>query len=324
MRPDLILSCGDWGDPDEVTDSDLTAFQEYAPCYSTFGNHDPLDILKGLRNRDGTPVLLPQGSHVVFEGLRIAAIGGIWAKSHAKPHYVTDLDVADAAASIALAGPVDVLLTHGCPIGLADMTPSGRHGGQRCFLEANKTIMPRLHLCGHLHRAQVRILKDGRRVINVGATPDGSFVIVEFDAPSHTLEAQTGAAAVTLLSFRRVLHGVRALRGLAVPVAAVEGFELADVITVGRAKGIVVDRPARGVVGVTMTVLLDEPVQEFKQVPRRSQVPECVAQVVVTDCVIDELRGAEGAARWTKGRFDMRSGDRSPDRRATRRSSEEA
>ena len=61
------------------------------------------------------------------------------------------------------AGPVDILLTHGCPIGLADLTPTGRHGGQRCFLEAYKTIMPRLHLCGHLHVAQERTLKDGRQ-----------------------------------------------------------------------------------------------------------------------------------------------------------------
>ena len=99
-------------------------------------------------------------------------------------------DVAEAAAQIGEAGPVDILLTHGCPIGLADLTPSGRHGGQRCFLEAFKTIAPRLHLCGHLHVAQERILKDGRKVINVGATPDGSFVVVEFDASRHSRQLE--------------------------------------------------------------------------------------------------------------------------------------
>ncbi len=69
---------------------------------------------------------------------------------------MTDADVALAAARIARAGPVDILLTHGCPIGLADLTPAGRHGGQRCFLDAFKTVQPRLHLCGHLHLAQER------------------------------------------------------------------------------------------------------------------------------------------------------------------------
>jgi uncharacterized protein len=188
-RPDLILSCGDWGDPEQVTEGALTAFLERVPIYTTFGNHDPLEILASLRNEDGSAVLLAQGVIQEFGGLRLAAIGGIWAQSHAKPHYVTNTDVALAAARIAQAGPVAVLLTHACPIGLADLTPTGRHGGQRCFLDAFKTISPRIHLCGHLHLAQERILKDGRKVINVGATPEGSIVLVDFDFRQKTLEA---------------------------------------------------------------------------------------------------------------------------------------
>jgi uncharacterized protein len=99
--------------------------------------------------------------------------------------------VAQAAARIARTGRVDILLTHGCPIGLADLTPTGRHGGQRCFLDAFKTVAPRLHLCGHLHRAQECVLKDGRKVINVGATPEGSIVVAEFDATQKTLVARS-------------------------------------------------------------------------------------------------------------------------------------
>jgi Icc-related predicted phosphoesterase len=70
------------------------------------------------------------------------------------------------------------------------MTPSGRHGGQGCFLEVTKTIAPCLNRCGHVHLAQERILKDGRKVINVGATPKGSYVTIEFDPSRHTLEAR--------------------------------------------------------------------------------------------------------------------------------------
>ena len=58
-----------------------------------------------------------------IRGVRLAAIGGIWAKSHRQPYYVTDEDVAAAAAKIAASGPLDLLLTHGCPVGLADRTP---------------------------------------------------------------------------------------------------------------------------------------------------------------------------------------------------------
>jgi Icc-related predicted phosphoesterase len=189
VRPELLLSCGDWGDSEQVREPDLRALLDVAPIYTTFGNHDPVELLSRLSNQDGSPVMLPQGEVVAVGDLRFAAIGGIWAKSHKKAYYVTDADVAQAAERIAHTGRVDILLTHGCPIGLADQTPAGRHGGQRCFLDAFKIVEPRLHLCGHLHVAQERILKDGRKVINVGATPDGSIVIVEYDPRSKSLDA---------------------------------------------------------------------------------------------------------------------------------------
>jgi uncharacterized protein len=190
IEPDVILSCGDWGDTDEVSEAKLQALMEAAPVYTTFGNHDPIELLTRLSNSDGTAVLLPQGEVREVSGLRIAAIGGIWAKSHKKDCYVTDADVAEAADRIARGGPVEILLTHGCPIGMADFTPTGKHGGQRCFLKAFQTIEPRLHVCGHLHLAQERVLKDGRKVINVGPTPEGSIVVVEFDPKTRSLDAR--------------------------------------------------------------------------------------------------------------------------------------
>jgi Icc-related predicted phosphoesterase len=189
-EPELIISCGDWGDPEEVDEARFSALLAVAPIYTTFGNHDPMDLLHRLLNADDSPVLLPQGEVWDVLGLNIAAIGGIWAKSHKKPHYVTDDDVSEFAGRIARTGYVDILLTHGCPVGLADLTPSGRHGGQRCFLDANKTIAPRLHLCGHLHVPQERTLKDGRRIVNVGATPEGSVVVIECDPSRANLEAR--------------------------------------------------------------------------------------------------------------------------------------
>ena len=179
FRPDLLLGCGDWGDPGELQGDSLAGLIAEAPLLTTFGNHDDLEALAALRNRDGTPVLLTQGEMRSVGGVRIGAIGGIWAKSHRKPYYVTDQDVADAAGRLGDSGTLDVLLTHGCPLGMADLTPSGRHGGQRCFLDASRRIGPTVHLCGHLHLAQELTLRDGRRVLNVGATPEGSVVVIE-------------------------------------------------------------------------------------------------------------------------------------------------
>ncbi|MGC8643286.1 MAG: metallophosphoesterase family protein [Isosphaeraceae bacterium] len=189
LRPDLLISCGDWGDPDQVSARELERFLDLCTTWTTFGNHDPLALLGSATNRDGSAVLLGQGEVRDKNGLRLAAIGGIWAKSYRMTHYVTDQDVAGWAKQIAQEGPIDVLLTHACAVGLADLTPSGRHGGQRCFLEAQKTISPRLHLCGHLHVAQEKTLRDGRKIINVGTTPEGSVVLVQFDPAARTLRS---------------------------------------------------------------------------------------------------------------------------------------
>lgn len=191
-EPDLLLSCGDWGDPDQVVLSDLEHFTDRVPVLTVSGNHDPLAALAAWRNRDGTPVLLadgevrrilipvPGGDATPSPVLTVAGISGIWAKSNRLPHYITDDQVARAAERAAAAAPaLDLLLTHGCASGLADRTPRGTSGGQHCFLAAFHRLRPRLYLCGHLHRQQEQRLASGQVVVNVGATPQGECCRVE-------------------------------------------------------------------------------------------------------------------------------------------------
>jgi len=178
IHPDALLCVGDWGDPGEISRDTWDAILERVPTLSVFGNHDDLPQLVKLRNHDGSSVLLGQGeTRPNFHGLAVAGISGIWAKSHRLPHYVTDEDVAGWADIIAAGPPVDILITHGCPLGVADRTPSGRPGGQRCFLNLLQIVRPRFHLCGHLHLAQHRILTDPpTTVFNTGVLSDGRYV----------------------------------------------------------------------------------------------------------------------------------------------------
>ena len=186
-RPDLLLSCGDWGDPGYVLKEDFDRITARTYLLTVFGNHDDLELLHRLRNRDGSPVLLGRGEVREVLGLRIAGIGGIWAKSHRKPWYITDEEVAEIADSLKGKG-VDILITHGCPAGLADLTPTGRHGGQRCFLQAFKLISPKVHLCGHLHRKGLRHLKSGAVVANVGYGAEGEFLYIFWEGDTLHIE----------------------------------------------------------------------------------------------------------------------------------------
>lgn len=179
VEPDVLLSCGDWGDPDQVALADLEPISERVPVYTVYGNHDPLEALAEWANSDGSPVLLQSGELRRVGPLVVAGINGIWAKSHRKPFYVTDEDVDEASLRLAGQGvAVDILLSHACPSGVADVTWGNRHGGQRCFLRVFQVLRPRVYLTGHLHRAQEHRTRDGQVVCNVGHTPGGDATLI--------------------------------------------------------------------------------------------------------------------------------------------------
>ncbi|MDO8585968.1 MAG: metallophosphoesterase family protein [Armatimonadota bacterium] len=172
---DLVLCCGDWGDPDQLSKSECEKLLEVARIYSVFGNHDDLSLLRQLRNRDGSPVLLTNGVRVAFRDVTILGVSGIWAKSHRLPWYVTDEDVEGYAGS---SERPDILITHGCAIGLNDLTPTNRRGGQLCFTRLFSALEPRVHICGHLHRMQVRRLKSGAWAANAGSAASGDYLVI--------------------------------------------------------------------------------------------------------------------------------------------------
>lgn len=188
-QPDLVICAGDWGDPGTIPVETYRGLLERFPIVTVYGNHDDIGLLSILQNADGTPVLLRNGEVIEIKGVTIAGINGIWAKSKRKPFYVLDEEVVEAAERVASLGiNVQVLVTHACPIGIADMTPKGTRGGQRCFLEALKLIRPKLYVCGHLHLPQHRRLKDGTLIVNVGWTKGGDYTVVALGKNECVLE----------------------------------------------------------------------------------------------------------------------------------------
>src|SRR5512138_2867898 len=94
--PDILLCCGDWGDPGGVAEAEYRELVSKVHVLSVFGNHDDLALLASLNNTDGTPVVLANGRLRDVKGARIAGINGIWAKSHRNPWYITDEEIVAA------------------------------------------------------------------------------------------------------------------------------------------------------------------------------------------------------------------------------------
>ena len=79
---------------------------------------------------------------------------------------------------------VDVLITHGPPMGILDRTPSGIHAGCEELLVAVGRVKPKLHVFGHIHGGYGRVDKDGATFVNASICdedylPKNPAVVVE-------------------------------------------------------------------------------------------------------------------------------------------------
>ena len=61
---------------------------------------------------------------------------------------------------------VDVLITHGPPMGILDRIYRGEHVGCEALLEAVIARRPRLHVFGHIHEAYGAFERDGTTFVN--------------------------------------------------------------------------------------------------------------------------------------------------------------
>ena len=94
------------------------------------------------------------------------------------------LPEAELAAKWALipAG-LDVLITHGPPHGVLDLTNRNEHAGSLTLLPRIRAVKPRLHVFGHIHEAAGRTGIDGTAFLNASSQMGrGSGVVVELDS----------------------------------------------------------------------------------------------------------------------------------------------
>ena len=140
-----------------------------APLYFVGGNHEPWAALDAHPGGPWSPGVWFLGRAGVREvhGLRVAYLSGVWSPrvsvagrpADAGPRLRTfyTLEEVEAVARAAAGRPVDVLVTHDWPAGIAG-PHRGRPVGRPELRRLTETLRPRLHLCGHLHhRLQARI-----------------------------------------------------------------------------------------------------------------------------------------------------------------------
>ncbi|OGH56962.1 MAG: metallophosphoesterase [Candidatus Lindowbacteria bacterium RIFCSPLOWO2_12_FULL_62_27] len=76
-----------------------------------------------------------------------------------------------------ISADTDILITHGPPRGIGDLTDRGENTGCADLLEAVRRVKPRLHVFGHIHEGYGVHRRDGMSTIFVNA----SVLSVEYD-----------------------------------------------------------------------------------------------------------------------------------------------
>ena len=152
-KPNLLVSAGDWGEA--LNPRDLERLLDRTVVLTIYGNHDPLEVLAGARNKLARlPVLLGDGSPIIYQGLWIGGVNGITSLSGRPKRGIPRKrpeEFLEAAKKLIMPEErLDILLIHEVPA-LKHLYPRLRVGrGQLAALEALRAVKPRVVVNGHL------------------------------------------------------------------------------------------------------------------------------------------------------------------------------
>lgn len=132
------------------------------------GNHDrefhtgPVGYLRSYAAARGVTVLIDQWVSLdAGEGGDLLKVwGSPWTPPFGDWHFMADEDQLEAIYDPVPAG-LDVLVTHGPPLGVLDRNHQGHPCGSRALLEAVATKAPAVHVFGHIHEGGGQVRRKG-------------------------------------------------------------------------------------------------------------------------------------------------------------------
>jgi len=174
-KPDFTLSAGDFGE--EATEEMFRPIFKQSYFLTTYGNHDNADLIKSLRNGDGSPCWLSDGNIREWQGLRIGAINGNIALRKRKPHHHTIEEVEQLIQVYVKRGRIDMLVTHEAP-----KHPLLKSLGYEVLNKALENLKPKIHLCGHIHIPSQTMEINGTMLVSLDSSmKNRNYATVVFD-----------------------------------------------------------------------------------------------------------------------------------------------
>lgn len=193
---DILIHAGD-----QTGRGTLDEIEEFATCFGALphrhkcciaGNHDwgyskQRNLAEGILMRAGGITYL-QDSEVTVEGFRVYG-------SPFQPRFLDWAFNVDRGPKIRkiwekIPTGVDILITHGPPFGILDLTAQGQHVGCEDLADELKRVRPRLHVYGHVHNAYGIVEKEGTIYVNASNLNEryqvaNDPIVVDLEPGSH-------------------------------------------------------------------------------------------------------------------------------------------
>ena len=181
---DILVHAGDFtrvGKPAEVIAFDLwLAGLPHRHKVVVAGNHDFLFE----RDPDLARILLRHATYLQDDAVTLDGItiyGSPWQPWFHDWAFNVERGPKLAAKWARIPAGVDVLVTHGPPAGVLDLTKNNERVGCADLRERLRAVKPRLHLFGHIHEAAGVEWDDGTLFVNASRPGGGPAVVVRIE-----------------------------------------------------------------------------------------------------------------------------------------------
>jgi len=154
---DILIHAGDmteFGRLDEVIDFNQWLSKLPHPHKIVIaGNHD----LCFEYDSDQAKSMITNANYLQDQELEVMGInffGSPWTPTFFDWAFMADPGPNIASIWAKIPENIDVLITHGPPFGICDLTEAGSHAGCKDLLDAVSLVKPKYHIFGHIHEGR--------------------------------------------------------------------------------------------------------------------------------------------------------------------------
>jgi len=162
-KPAALVGLGDWGYA--WTCEDWNLLTEKVTTHAIFGNHDNVNLLESIKNKDDSRILAHDGEIRTIEGIKFGFINGIMSDNGTPRRNVSRSTSEDFLRIVSTNfKKLDILCTHESPI-VPEYGKKFNSGiGPAAMTKVIEKVQPKISISGHLDFGPYTISKIGKTI----------------------------------------------------------------------------------------------------------------------------------------------------------------